>query len=341
MCALDLNEYHTPEAVYYGISFAHFKKACRSEGVMYGQRVVHFLIGLVEIIPLIGQIAALFEKLIVTRKSKNSEKLDKVFEPEKKFAYSNSSTIARPVHGLPNPLGRCCYMNAALMALFPISGLFENINDPLLQKVIETYKNPEQHASELEIMLTSSMNKTDLQSGDASQVAEHLFKKMLALKPELIPILSFTVNKVDCCDDKKNEYLKSSNYFPMIYYFPMLNQFYSGSKMSEVAISTLKDYTICEDCNQEMNDRLNIPKYFLLRSFSSSVAFDQSNFEWKNRNFRLLSAVETRGHAISTIQAEDGNWYKYDDSHVSLVDPTSCSKYGLLLIENLSFQPSS
>jgi hypothetical protein len=79
MCALDPEVYNAPNAVPFGICAGHFAKAFYGQG--FGHRIVHLSIALFEAIPLIGQIAALFEKILVescNRKSASNEVCQRV-----------------------------------------------------------------------------------------------------------------------------------------------------------------------------------------------------------------------------------------------------------------------
>ncbi len=65
--ALNPLDYDNSYAIWGGLATGHFKKAFVESGVAFGHRFVHSLIALTELIPVIGQIAALFEKFIVSR----------------------------------------------------------------------------------------------------------------------------------------------------------------------------------------------------------------------------------------------------------------------------------
>lgn len=60
--ALPLNHYTLKRALLWGICAAHFQQARKETGT---KRVVHFLISAVLFIPIIGQIASIFEKIII------------------------------------------------------------------------------------------------------------------------------------------------------------------------------------------------------------------------------------------------------------------------------------
>ena len=65
--ALPLNHYTLKRALLWGICAAHFQQARKEIGT---KRVVHFLIAVVLCIPVIGQIASIFEKIIIQRSIK-------------------------------------------------------------------------------------------------------------------------------------------------------------------------------------------------------------------------------------------------------------------------------
>lgn len=67
--ALDCNDYSVARALLWGNSIRHLKKV--DDGSL-GHRVVHALIGVVELIPIIGQIASLFEMIIVSGSASRS-----------------------------------------------------------------------------------------------------------------------------------------------------------------------------------------------------------------------------------------------------------------------------
>ena len=62
--SLDSQNYTWPNALLWGNSIEHFKKAASGT---WDQRIVHVLIGLIEFIPLIGQIISIFEMIFMKR----------------------------------------------------------------------------------------------------------------------------------------------------------------------------------------------------------------------------------------------------------------------------------
>ena len=69
--ALDIDRYSWTNAAFWGNCIAHYKKAHEARGC---ERFVHLLIAAIELLPIISQIASIFEKLIVTGYSQQLQK---------------------------------------------------------------------------------------------------------------------------------------------------------------------------------------------------------------------------------------------------------------------------
>ncbi len=88
--ALDVQKYTVCRALLWGNCAGHFKKAFGCEALSGGRRFVHFLIAALEFIPVIGQIASLFERAIVkedttvkpTELLKPTTQLDEILDME-------------------------------------------------------------------------------------------------------------------------------------------------------------------------------------------------------------------------------------------------------------------
>ncbi len=63
--ALDAQKYTVCRALLWGNCAGHFKKAFGSEALSGGHRFVHLLIAALELIPIVGQVASLFETAII------------------------------------------------------------------------------------------------------------------------------------------------------------------------------------------------------------------------------------------------------------------------------------
>lgn len=63
--ALDAQKYTKCRALLWGNCAGHFQKAFGAEAMSGGRRFVHFLIAVIELVPVIGQVASLFERAIV------------------------------------------------------------------------------------------------------------------------------------------------------------------------------------------------------------------------------------------------------------------------------------
>lgn len=280
------------------------------------------------------------QPLIFQRKISESELH---FEPinKKSNIPGNQLAIPRPQIGIPNPHARTCYLNAVTMALFPLKELFKNSELEEFNVITDTYQDPIKHHVRLEDILTRSMNRSK-ERGDSSILLDHLFHKLTKENSKISKLFHTNIPSYTCPHCSEVTDAEECNW-DIIRPADSVHL----KKITKISDSAMEAFSgrfdTCEHCRTgEINTPVMLPKYF---TFSTSggmqgkaISLDTPEFSWKGQNFKVLSAIAGGvGHATCILRGEDNNWYKYNDSKVSQVDPSKETDLKVFIIENLSY----
>jgi hypothetical protein len=226
--------------------------------------------------------------------------------------------------GIPN-LGSTCFINSAVMSLYPLREHLAHLNSPVLKVIRETYENPVLKAPELVSLLREFYQmKHGLHSitGDSHALTEMILKEMIREDPNLKGFFSPDFGDLKCgpCDRKIG--------------FQIITFYLNG----ENKIFSLNQYLNCPSCNSLCGtiEDILLPKYCLIDLNGDGMNALQETFVWQDTKYKVIAAVKgDSGHANCVIKKEDGNWYLYDDSYVSPANPFIAAGYSQILLEKI------
>lgn len=239
---------------------------------------------------------------------------------------ADSSLIQTPVLnlvGIPN-LGATCFINSAVMSLFPLRKYLDHLNSPVLKIIKETYDNPPLLATRLVSVLREFYQKKNgnhSAAGDSRILIAMLLEEIVKEDPKLKSLFCGSLRsfKCDTCTRKESE--------------REILKFYPTSKVSFSLDNYLK--CACRDICGSLED-LSLPKYCLIDLSHLSDMSLKEDFEWRATKFKVIAAVKGgTGHASCVIKKEDGNWYLFDDSKVSPINPFNQAGYIYMILEKI------
>jgi hypothetical protein len=185
---------------------------------------------------------------------------------------------AMPLVGIPN-LGSTCYINSAVMSLYPLRGHLFHLNSPPLKAIIEVYDNPVQKAPELVSILKHSFDLfSERGGGDCCHLISRLLEKILEEDPALENLFCGFLNNFTCgpCNQTKR-----------------------GGEISEFCHFgsdpfTFDKYLCCPLCDGMcgMDEDIKLPKYCFVNLSNSNGMVLEENLQWHGIEFKVISALK-------------------------------------------------
>jgi hypothetical protein len=226
--------------------------------------------------------------------------------------------------GIPNQ-GTSCYINAATMCLYPLREYFSHLNSPPLKVIKETYANPVLKASELVSVLNKfNCCQTDRAGGNSDLLLRKLLQEMVEEDPNLKNLFGCFVKRFKCGHGRPSDGEEK-------FFF----QFDQNSDKQAFSIDKYLPCPICPDISRTIED-FKFSRYTFVRIREESMILEE-NLEWLGIKFKVISALKsTPGHASCVLKKEDGNWYHFNDSHVSPINPFGAAGYSSMILEKIT-----
>lgn len=226
--------------------------------------------------------------------------------------------------GIPNQ-GTSCYINAATMCLYPLKEHFSHLNSPSLKVIKETYADPVLKAPELVSELSKfNCGQTDRAGGNSDILLMMLLEEMVKEDPNLKNLFGCFVKRFKCGHGRPSG--GEEKFFL---------QFDQNSDKQAFSIDKYLPCPICPDVSRTIED-FKFSRYAFVRIHEESMILEE-NMEWLGIRFKVISALKpTPGHASCVLKKEDGNWYHYDDSRVSPINPFGVAGYSYMILEKIT-----
>ncbi|MBA2368215.1 MAG: hypothetical protein H0V82_04220 [Candidatus Protochlamydia sp.] len=227
--------------------------------------------------------------------------------------------------GIPN-LGSTCFINSVVMSLYPLKKHLAHLNSPVFKAIKETYEDPVLKAPHLVSVLREFYQKKSGRDctggGDSSLLIEMLLEEVVKEDPNLEALFCGFLKKFQCksCGRKENG--------------GEILTFYQKRNLS----FSLDSYLSC-GCRSVCGtlEDLKLPKYCFIDLAFGRIMVLEEHFEWKGIKFNVMAAIKGgSGHANCVIKKEDGNWYLFDDSAVSQVNPFGQAGYSFMILEKVT-----
>lgn len=289
--SLDIEKYTIKNAFLWGNCKEHFRKALVSK---WEGRIVHALIGAVELIPIIGQIASIAEYAII--KAFSEKPIVKTFKPPGGFANG----------------GNTCYIAAALQALRMIPAVRTQLHKELSQAKKETN---EEFTLRMKIQkeLVDFYAKTDAGETIEGKRMSDFHQLLHTFSPSNISPQGKGGDSLYVVSSIKR-ILKIKNIIQVPFSTSRKDPSYSDNTIP----SRLKFFNSTGEPEaivfQRFRTEIDTPT-----PLSSELPIE---FEYKTHNYTLVAASNNRNwvHSMAYLRNSDGRWVWCNDGRVSLID---------------------